>query len=286
MPVIKDGFEFTIDLLGNPDCLIIQENLLTDQLEYILNEKITRIYIPCYETKIKNLDFLESLTFIEKVSIKVDNIDYSGLSFLTKLEYLSVNITNSLQIIDYSQFKDLSFLIINLYKNFPKLSLNANLKSLHLYNYNPKSQSLVELNLPNSLKTLYLQKSNIVNFEGIDNVELIEIETYDCKSLISLSGLKTQVRSLEKLIIENSKQLNDYEDVYNCFELETLSLINCGDIPSIKWIEFLKKLNVLKFFKTFVQDGDLTNCSKVKYLYFDNKPSYNHKLSDFKRVNK
>ena len=60
-----------------------------------------------------------------------------------------------------------------------------------------------------------------------------------------------------------------------------LSLNNCAEISSLKFIQKMKSLEDLRFVKTNVKDGDLSYCEGLKYVGFLPKRHYSHKPENF-----
>lgn len=271
----KDGFEFIADLAGETS-LILNDEQFNSQIKYIKFHNLKKLCLRGTRlSSIKNLSFLQEIDFITDISISELKIEFSGLYYLKNLQKLITDIENKNQYLDFSKFPHLKHLSIS-GKNIPiDLLLNHELEEFILYKHN--SKCLRDLNLPINLRRLKLNSSNIVNFEGIEHLNLDTIETYYCSNLISLKGLNSQSSTLHTLHIENSKKLSDYTEIENCLNLEKIFFYSCGEIPTIKWLNKMNKISFFNFHGTVVLDNDLSPCIGKK-VFFKNFKSYNYTL--------
>lgn len=278
----KDGFEFIDDINGNPEAFVLKGIFIEREIEYIIKNKIKSLYLNFFDSKgINNLDFLERISFIEKININDLDIDYSGLYHLKNLEYAIICVKNKKQYLDYSEFKHLKYLSIDWYSQFPNLAKNEKLKELVIWKFKPKSKSFIELNLPKELENLEVTESNILSIEGLNLHNLKKIEAHYCNSLNSLRGIKNISLNLNAIILDNCKKLTNYNDLGDCKKLEKIILSNCGEIPSLKWLKELKRVKHFSFWNTRLYDGNTNPCFGIDYVSFKNAKHYNHKEEEF-----
>ena len=64
------------------------------------------------------------------------------------------------------------------------------------------------------------------------------------------------------------------------YQLEELSLTNCGENENIGFIKLMKNLKVFVFIITNVVDGDLSTCIGLRYSGFFDKKHYSHKFKE------
>lgn len=278
----KDGFEFLDDINGNPDALVLKGESLNEEVEYINNNKIKSIYLTLFKSKaINNLDFLKETDCIEKVNLNDVDVDYSGLYFLNNLKCAILSIKNKKQHLDYSNFKQLEYLSIDWYSQFPDLSSNLKLKELVIWKFKPKTKLLSVLRLPNGLEKFKISESNILNLEGLYLPNIKNFEGHYCNSLESLEGLKGLSTDLNTLILDYCKKLTDYTDIKFCKQLNKIILGDCGDISTLRWLEELNNVNHFSFWNTKLIDGNVSPCFGIDYVSFKNAKHYNHKKEEF-----
>lgn len=114
------------------------------------------------------------------------------------------------------------------------------------------------------------------NFKELKRVELDSIS-----KLQSLGELRNNASTLKELKIEACKNIKDFGVLTELTNLEKLSIVNCGELPSLRFIQNLPNLKFLVFLRTNILDGDLSYCKGIDYVAFDNKKHYSHKISDF-----
>ena len=280
----KDGFDFLDEINGIPESFILKGSNLYEEINYIKKEKILSIYLTYFESKdIVNLDFLKEINFIEKIIINDLDIEYSGLNYLDNLKHAILSVKNQKQYLDYSIFKYLETLSIDWYYKFPDLSNNNKLKELYIWKFKPKSKSFKEILLPKGLELLHITDSNVETLEGINCLGLRQFEAYYCSKLISLKGIERSRNSLTTLILENCKNLRDFESLWECSKIEKMILTNCGEIPSLKFLSKIQNLQMFTFSGTNIIDGNLDNLFNIDYVYFKNSKHYNHRIQKFSK---
>lgn len=226
--------------------------------------------------RINNLDFLKHCDWIDSVQIVGDDFDCKGLYYLTGLKNLQDAEKSS---IDYSKFHHLISLVTSRTKD---LLLPESLQQLYLWNYKPSSHSLSEIIMPSTLKKLFLCKSNINNLSGLPTT-IEKLEICLCRHFNSLESISIANDNLRSLVIENCPNLNNFQELSHCYQIEHLVLFNCGTIPDLSFIRNMKHLGHFAFPKTLVADGNLDLLEKVPSVYFTNNKRYNHKLKDFEK---
>lgn len=279
----KDGFDFYDDINGNIEAFILKGLNLNAELNYIINHNIKSIALNQFDSKsINSLKFIDSLGFIEKISLDEIDLGLQDLYSLKNLKELSVNIKNKGQHLDYSKFSKLEILSIDWYNNFPDLSKNENLKELYIWKFKPKSKSLTELSLPKNLEKLHITESNILSLEGLELDNLKVFEGHYCNTLETVKGIENFSKKLNILILDYCRKLTFYEDLKFAENIEKLILGNSGDIPNLKWLKNLTKIKHFTFVNTKLTDGDTSPCFGIDYVGFKNQKYYNYKEEDIK----
>lgn len=276
-----DGFDFFENLKREPDALIIKQDLINKQVDYVKKHKITSISLfDSFSGNIENLRFLEDINFIQKIQISGLNVDYSDLYNLKDLRSANLSVRNKGQQVQFSKFPLMESLSVDWYPEFPYLKENENLKKLALWKFKPKSKSCVDLILPQSIEIIEFVQSNILNFQELNLTNLKILEAHNCRDLESLDGIEQFNSSLRSLIIDHSKNLTKYNKLSYCGELERVIISHCGNIPNLKWLVNLKKLKHFSFWETKLDDGDVSLCKGIDYVSFKNSKNYNYKIEE------
>lgn len=281
----KDGFDFIDDVYGNPEALIVKGLNLNEEVRYINENNIKSVYLTYFKSKaITDLDFFKETSFIEKINLNDMDIDYSGLYHLHNLKHALLSIKNKRQYLDYSIFKNLEYLSIDWYTQFPDFTKNVKLKKLAISKFKPKSKSFIELKLPDRLQNLEITESNVLDFNGLELANLIKFEGYYCNCLQSFEGIKGIKKSLKTLILDYCPKLKDYDDLEQLKQIEKLILGDCGEISDLEFISKMPNLNFFSFVNTNVKNGNLKllKQKKFSYLAFDDKRHYSNKLKEFR----
>jgi hypothetical protein len=188
------------------------------------------------------------------------------------------------QHLNFEKFKYLETLSIDWYSDFADLSKNRNLKELYIWKFKPKGKSFKDLVLPQNLDLLHITESNIESFKGLEGLAIKQLEAYYCSNLKSLEGLEIVSGSLERLILENCKNIVNFDPLGHCTLMKKIILTKCGNIPNLKWLALIKDLKMFTFLGTNILDGDLSYCFGIDYVYFNNAKHYNHRVNEFSQV--
>ncbi len=276
----KNGFIF-YDGFFNEPVMHIEDSNEEQQLKYLKDNNIKNV---SFDKSLIDFSFLKEIDFIEEVYISSDVIP-EDLYNLKKLKRIITNVTKNKPSIEYANFPYLEYLSIDWYDDFPDLSSNKLLKELIIWKYKPKSKSLGELKLPKTLEKLKITESNIQDLSGLDLKNLLQFECHYCKLLRSLTGLQIFGSKLKVLTLDYCKNLKEYDDIQYGEQLEKIIIGDCGDLPTIKWLKKLEKVEHFSFYNTKLIDGDTSPCSGIKYVSFKNARHYNHKIEEFRSEN-
>ncbi len=241
-----------------------------------------------------SLDFLANFSNTEQITeIMIDaNVDsLQPLSLFSSLQSLAIG-SKSKQELDFAVLRQLHSLSITgdfVFHNLHELSLTS------LAVADTQTFPFHEIN--SGLQSLYLRHVG-VNWEQIDNfcslsyLELIRLPIQNLKGL-------AKITHLTECVIAYCRKLKDFSELQNCqslraleldhvkgvttedlsrlINLEKLILSSVGELPSIKFIELLPKLEFFSFVGTNILDGDLTPCLSLNYVGTLNKRHYNLK---------
>jgi len=261
--------------------LIINSLYPEDCCDYAMANNIRSVTLyPGYYTHadlnpvLKLQDFIEGLILNEK-------IDFGELCQFKKLKFLGA-LDNKKNIVNLTCFPDLETLACNVTKRLKGLESCKKLKSLTISYYNPGSKDLAELPFLPSLEHLNVIKTRIATLDGIERFPgLKKLEIYGAPALKTIRQLKF-LPNIDEIWFETCKKVKDYDTLGGVKPLKKIVLTNSGEIPSLGFVRELPSLKFISFVGTNVLDGDISHCNELKYVGFNDKRHYNHKMKDFK----
>ncbi|ULO08485.1 hypothetical protein H1230_06660 [Paenibacillus sp. 19GGS1-52] len=134
-------------------------------------------------------------------------------------------------------------------------------------------------NIPEGLRYLELNSSNIQNFIGLERLgKLNRMELHYCTKLQNDDGLSKVANTLEYLHINQSKKFVPTKELFSLKNLRVLCLNSCGDLESLKFLNEFPNLIDFRFVNTNVIDGDLSPIIEhptIRTVGFLNKRHYN-----------
>nr|WP_180321250.1 hypothetical protein [Mesobacillus jeotgali] len=282
---LKEGnVRIRIDDDGEVSVKINVDNI-TESIAYIQEHQINNVDIS-YE--LAQVDFLSECPDIELVSLGGEDLkDVSGLYHLKKLKSLSINETRPSLEIDFERIPSLEVLYGQLPPKAKEIGTLENLKEMVLWSYKPKTKNLEQFSGLKNLEFLELIQSNIISLKGVEGLGVLgKLGLYYLRSFNDLKDIKDLSKSLRVLEIENCKKIGDFTPIAELKNLEKLSMMDCGEIPSIQFVSQLPGLKMLAFGGTTVLDGDLNPCEGIEHVYFTQKKHYTHRLEEYTAVKK
>jgi hypothetical protein len=268
------------------DYLLVETDRLAETVSFIRDNHVKNIELNLYHGyKLNDITFLIKLDdIIEGLNIIQGDIDLTGIEELTNLKRLNISDDKNLPI-DFSSFKFLEKCSILWNKNIKSLSTCKRLKELLIKKINLQDRNTVEqLKGLDNIEKLTLIQSK---FDNIDYLEFIpqlkELEIYYSPTLKNINGLRFCLKTIEKLVFDHCRNIDDYQMIGNLFGLKYLGINNGGKIPSLNFIRSLKNLKHLSFVGTVVLDGDINYCIGIDYVGFDNKKHYSHKMEEIRK---
>jgi len=128
----------------------------------------------------------------------------------------------------------------------------------YIWGYNPKSNSLRELNGIKNALSLKFVRSNIHSLDGLSEFgKLKRVELDYCLKLHCDAGLSDLSESLEWLHIKTSKKFIPSKNLLSIKNLKVLCLNACGPLESLDFLENFPDLVDFRFVNTNVIDGNL-----------------------------
>ncbi len=279
----KEGFKILKGLNGY-EALYINSNMIKECINYLYANNLKYIVINPYQGyEANDINFIINLeNYLEGITILSEKFDYSIINKLHKIKSLGI-IDNKKDVIDLSNFPRLESLSCDYSIRLQNIESCKSLKSLTLNNYKPTINNLINFPRFNNLELLILIRPDITTLHGIDClISLKKIELFNASKLETISSLNTISNTLEEIYIEQCKKINDFESLGKVKSLKKIIVSKSGEIKSLSFLRNLDKLEFISFWGTNILDGNLEYCKGIKFVGFDNKKHYSHKLIDFK----
>ena len=273
--VVVDGFKVYDNLNGEIKDVIIESNRIDDSMQFFYKRKLHGIAVaPVHGYNLNEVDFLEDYPLIKHISISgISNIE--GIYALKDLE--SLYISGEKLKIDFSAFPNLKKLIIDWSPFLLNIDQCSKLETLSFYKYMPLSKDMSLLSNINWLKSLTITQSPITSLKGLERfAQLEKIELNYCSKLHELCCLEGSKETLTILLLDHCKSVNNHDYAMRLKNVNVLAYNNCGNIPSIKFIEKMPSLKDFRFVGTDITDGDISPCLGLNYAGFFNKKHYSH----------
>lgn len=228
---------------------------------------------------------------LESLDCFIFNDETLDLSRFKKLKTLSTTQLEPYENLDKTIIERLNVVgsfgstLINAKLDPGKLSQLHQLKDLRLFE-KVKDFSFEEVTGLDNLENIVISQCNIKNFNGIEKFPSLKsvVASY-CSSLSDISAINklpnllnldlgscprikdlaaiANNKSLRALCLNSYKNV-DIEIIKTLKELRFLYLNNCNPIPSIKFIDDLKKMVSLTLISTKIVDGDLNPAMRLK----------------------
>lgn len=135
------------------------------------------------------------------------------------------------------------------------------------------------------LKRIWFLQCGLKSLDGIERFGKIQDLSFDyTRSLEDISGLACVAQSLRALSIENCPKISDFSVLYELNNLEHLRLCGKNELPSLDFLNNMKKLKTFVF-SMDVKNGDLSPCLNIPYAStLHNRKQYNFKDKDLPKI--
>lgn len=214
-----------------------------------------------------------------------NEFDFSPLYRMPEIKYLKCATKYGYKehnggYLDYSKVAGLQSLDIDFSKYDLRFSDVATLRSFVLRHFNKKNSSLLDIISSPDLDVLELSFCNLKSLDGIGTAASMKrVHLEYCRRLEDISAL-TEVRdSLFSLNIMNCPRITDFSVLEKLHELEDLRLKGSNTLPNLKFLRHMPKLKTFVL-KMDVDDGDLSPCLDVPFVYCNDKKHFSHKNAD------
>lgn len=277
-----NGFFVRKDIDGK--VLLVSERKLEECIDYINTFNVTRLQISDMYYGLEDINFLEQCKNI--THLHLDSMYLKDVSILYNLKELkALTITESNYTLELNRLIELECLSMYCDKKVTGLQELSNLKSLSLWKYSPKNRDLNELKNLRKLETLNITQSKINSVSGVENLESLKtLKLNYLRTLTTIEHLKYTNDVLCYLEIEACKKIKDFYEIQHLKSLEVLNLFNCGDIPTINFIQALNHLKHFSFVESNIIDGDISFCEGIEFVSFTDKRHYSHKNKHFNNI--
>ena len=210
------------------------------------------------EENVMHIDFLSDLVSIE--NLKLDGgytsvsteFSVNALKFLKNLKYLSTYSLGFNKTDDFSNLKNLNYVILKKEDNLTDISGLTSSSNLEFINFS-MSKKLVDISPLDKLKSIKLidvsytgitslkglenstnlhginiSRSPIQNLDGLLNLKnLYCVNANGCKELKSIEGIKNSLK-LKEILLDECSSLVHLNGIENCFDLRTITLSKSG----------------------------------------------------------
>lgn len=219
----------------------------------------------------------------------VDKFDYSPLYDMPCIKELTCTTAyggpqeHLHATLDYSRIKGLLNVRIS-GKGHLNYNLVDTLEELHI-SENKTHQDLTSVSNSQNLKRIWFLQSGLKSLSGIERFPKMQDLSFDyMRSLCDISQLSLVANSLRVLSIENCPKITDFSVLYDLVNLEHLYLCGKNELPSLDFLNKMKKLKTFVFSMN-VADCDLSPCLQIPYAStYHNRKQYNLKDKDLPKT--
>lgn len=226
----------------------------------------------------ENLDFLKGYPGVRGVWLSdLDKIDISGLRFLEE-SMESLRLGDNLQPLDLSRFHNLEEFRGRWHPNLLITDECRRLRVLYIRKYKPRSKDLTELAELPDLVDLSLVQSPLVSIKGIGRFpHLKRLELSYLTKLESIAAIgELKNGRLEILDCGVCRKMRDHGVVKEVSSVRVVKFNDCGEIPSIDFLENMPNLKEFCFVDTNIADGNLSPLLRLDSVGFFKKKHYSH----------
>lgn len=165
-------------------------------------------------------------------------------------------------------------------KGVKNLNALTGLKSLLLSGLRePDLREVVGSERLDTMKLLLGKLESLQGLERSKDMKVLSIE--NCYALRDINALSAVGKSLQGLVIDSCKNIEDFSVLGELRELRRLSLVGTGRVPSLSFLEKMPKLETLTLTMN-VEDGNLQPCDRIPHVrVWPNRRHYNRKAEQF-----
>ena len=277
-PVIHpSGFRLTSG--PGPTAIWIESDRVDDCISFYQREGLSRIALSRFMGFYgADLDFLKDYPDVRGVWLSdLDKVDISGLYFL-KESMESLRLGDNLQPLDLSRFRNLEEFRGRWHPNLLITEECRRLQVLAIDKYRPRSKDLSGLAELPGLVDLSLVQSPLISIKGVGRFpRLKRLELSYLTKLESVAAVgELKNGQLEILDCDVCRKMRDHETVKEVSSLRVVKFNDCGEMPSIDFLENMPHLKEFRFVGTNIADGNLNPLLRLDSVGFFKKKHYSH----------
>ena len=271
-----DSNEFDVTITGGISDLSVDSDRIEECIRYYRENGIDRLSINVGRGyKRRDVEFLtrhDDLTTIDIVLPYSPPFDLSGLSALKRLRRLTLSAEVPISLAQFPMLTEFR----GYWNEALELPKCPGIEVLDLSQYKPKSGDLSALpDLP-ALRDLTLVQSPISSLRGLARYPRLRKLTLAYLTKLRSVAEVTHLPDLEDLDVNVCKKIEDHEAVRVLEKLRVLKYNDCGQMPSVAFVNEMPALESFAFVGTNVLDGDLRPLIRLKYAGFSGKKHYSH----------
>ncbi|HCE42839.1 MAG TPA: hypothetical protein DET40_04775 [Lentisphaeria bacterium] len=282
MKISDEGFKITTGTDG-VDKLLFDSSRAKECAGFAVKNNLRRIMLNPHHGYLANdiEPIIPLKDFIDGLIIGSEKIRYENIELFKNLNFLGLP-DNQIDTVDLSDFPNLTVLACMITERLKGLEACKNLKSLTFSYYKPKSNDLTSLPALESLQHLSIIVSGIITLRGIERYcNLRKLEIFQASKLERILQLQS-ISNLVEIEFDKCKNLRDWEILGNMQSLKKIIISDSGSFKNLAFVKRLPNLEFISFCGTNVLDGNIRYCEGIKYVGFDDKRHYTHKMKDFK----
>jgi|GEM_PF-1812845 len=139
--------------------------------------------------------------------------------------------------------------------------------------------------IPNlaNLERIDLIQTTILSLSGLEQAAKLKVlEISHAGKLHSIQAIASVAATLERLVFDKCKNIEDVGVLRELGNVTELSLVDCGHISSVDFLEGMSRLHLFVALGTKIVSGDLTpvlNNKTIRYVAVDNARDYRPKAT-------
>ncbi len=207
----KDGF-YQVENQAHVPCIGIETDRLARCIQGVKHLNAKGVFgSPYHGFHTNNLSFLKDLPDIEALVLRDTTIeDIDGLYDVKALKHFQTNYRRPA--VDFGKMPTLEKAVLEPVSLDRGLETLKNLKSLHLWNYRPRTKDLSLLPPPKSIEELSLNWVSISSAADLPELpELKTLEFIHCKNITDLNIPLERLPKLETLVVHACNKLSEEE---------------------------------------------------------------------------
>ena len=236
-----------------PQSIFIESHRIDACMEYAARTGLGGIAISALGGfKLPDLSFLLRFPSVEHLTVlHAEMLDISAIATLKRLSYLKIDGVPK-QSIDLANFPLLRELQVRWWPNLRFGKSLTSLQTLRLSNYASPSGDLNALPEIPQLEDLTLTQSRKLHLSGVGRfTRLKKLGVYYLTAMADISPLSAfDTGDMECLEFGNCRKITNHDAVKVIRSLKRLAFNNCGEIPSLAFLNKLTELESFSFVGT------------------------------------